>query len=99
MGKMQNTPWIIPACVDTDWNKAYNKLWRIIGSQEGALCYIKGSDFYNLILKYSDELPPSYGMYIDELRKKGRSTSRVDYYKDLIESLPKEQRMYFYGDL
>ena len=99
VGKMQNTPWIIPACVDTDWNKAYNKLWRIIGSQEGALCYIKGSDFYNLILKYSDELPPSYGMYIDELRKKGRSTSRVDYYKDLIESLPKEQRMYFYGDL
>ncbi len=99
VGKMQNTPWIIPACVDTDWNKAYNKLWRIIGSQEGALCYIKGSDFYNLILKCSDELPPSYGMYIDELRKKGRSTSRVDYYKDLIESLPKEQRMYFYGDL
>ena len=38
-------------------------------------------------------------MFIDELRKKGRSTSRVDYYKDLIESLPKEQRMYFYGDL
>ena len=51
VGKMQNTPWIIPACVDTDWNKAYNKLWRIIGSQEGALCYIKRSDFYNLFLK------------------------------------------------
>lgn len=97
--KMLNTPWVIPTCVNTDWEKAYNKLWRIIGPQDTAVCYIKGSEFYNLVLKFNDELPPSYGGYIEELRKKDLSTSRVDYYKLLIDNLPEDQRLYFYGEV
>lgn len=97
--KMVNTPWVIPSSENTDWNKSYNKLWRIIGPQDTDLCYVKGPDFYNLILKYSDELPPSYGAYIEELRGKDISTNRVDYYKSLIDNLNEEQRLYFYGDI
>lgn len=97
--KMVNVPWIIPACNKTDWDKAYNKLWRIIGPQETAKCYIKGPEFYNLILKYTDALPPSYGGYIDYLRNKESSTSRVDYFKDLINSLDEQNRFLFYGDI
>ena len=97
--KMVNVPWIIPACNKTDWDKAYNKLWRIIGPQETAKCYIKGPEFYNLVLKYTDALPPSYGGYIDYLRNKESSTSRVDYFKDLINSLDEQNRFLFYGDI
>lgn len=97
--KMLNTPWLIPCCSNTDWNKAYYRLWRTIGPQDSARCYIKGSEFYNLILKVSDALPPSYGGYIEELRKKDISTSRVNYYKSLIDSLTEDQRFYFYGEV
>ena len=34
---------------------------------------------------------------MDLLRKKGLSTSRVNYYKDLIDGLDVEQRYHFYG--
>lgn len=97
--KMVNVPWIIPACNKTDWDKAYNKLWRIIGPKETAKCYIKGPEFYNLVLKYTDALPPSYGGYIDYLRNKESSTSRVDYFKDLINCLDEQNRFLFYGDI
>lgn len=97
--KMLKSPWIIPACVNTDWEKAYNKLWRVIGPQDTATCYIKGPEFYNLVLKFSDELPPSYGGYIEELRNKDLSTSRVDYYKYLIDSIKEEKRLYLYGEV
>lgn len=96
---MLNTPWVIPVYGKTDWDKAYNKLWRIIGPQETAKCYIKGPEFYNLVLKFTDVLPPSYGGYIDYLRKKELSTSRVDYYKDLVNSLDEQNRFLFYGDI
>lgn len=99
VSEMLNTPWIIPAYKNTDWDKTFNRLWRVIGSQDSAICYIKGPDFYNLILKFSDEIPPSYGGYIEELRKKEFSTSRVDYYKRLIDSLSEDRRMSFYGEI
>ena len=99
ISKMINTPWLIPSCYNPDWNKAYKKLWTIIGHQDTAICYIKGPDFYNLICKFSDELPPSYNKYIDELREKDRSTSRINYYKDLIDNLEDEQKILFYGEL
>lgn len=99
VSKMLNIPWVIPAYKNTDWEKAYNRLWRVIGSQDSAICYIKGPDFYNLILKFSDEIPPSYGGYIEELRKNDLSTSRVDYYKSLIDSLSEVRRMSFYGEI
>ena len=96
---MLNTPWVIPVYGKTDWDKAYNKLWRIIGPQETAKCYIKGPEFYNLVLKFTDVLPSSYGGYIDYLRKKELSTSRVDYYKDLGNSLDEQKRFLFYGEI
>lgn len=97
--KMVNVPWIIPAFKNTDWEKAYNKMWRIIGPKDTAICYIKGPDFYDLVLKFTDELPPSYGKYVDFLRDKELSTSRVDYYKELINSLDEPKRFQLYGEL
>lgn len=99
ISKMLKTPWVIPSNIDTDWDKAYYRLWRIIGPQEGADLYIKGSDFYNLVMKYNNELPITYNAYIEELRNKGLSTSRADYYKLLLDGLNEEQRLYVYGEI
>lgn len=99
VSEMLYTPWVIPAIINTDWDKAYKRLWRIIGPQDSASCYIKGPDFYNLILKFSDEIPLSYSEYIEELRNSNLSTSRVDYYKRLIDSLPEDKRLSFYGEI
>jgi len=93
---MQSKPWIIPSTENTDWDKAYYKLWKIIGPQESAIHYIGGSKFYKLIMDLCDDIPPSYSQYIEQRRSNELSTSRVDYYKDLIDHLDEENRMQFY---
>lgn len=90
---MQNIPWIIPEREKTNWDIAYNRLWKVV---DNAIYYIKGSDFYKLILDLYDNIPPSYNEYIEERREKGISTSRVDYYKDLINLLDDDARYQFY---
>lgn len=93
---IQSKPWVIPTTENTDWDKAYYKLWKIIGPQDSALHYIGGSKFYKLIMDLCDDIPPSYSQYIEQRRSKELSTSRVDYYKDLIDHLDEEKRMQFY---
>ena len=90
---MQNIPWIIPEKEKTNWVIAYNRLWKAV---DNSIYYIKGSDFYKLILNLYDNIPPSYNQYIEERRKKGISTSRVDYYKDLINLLDEDTRYQLY---
>lgn len=93
---MKQKPWVIPSVLETNWDKAYLKLWKTIGPQDSAIHYVGGSQFYKLILELADNIPPSYSQYIEERRKKELSTSRVDYYKDLINHLDEEKRKEFY---
>ena len=90
---MQNIPWIIPEKEKTNWDRAYNRLWKVV---DNSIYYIKGSDFYKLIFNLYDNIPPSYNEYIEERRKKGISTSRVNYYKDLINLLDDDTRYQLY---
>jgi len=89
-------PWMIPEVEKTDWDKAYNRLWRIIGPEEGAIHYIGGSDFYKFVFDLCDDIPPTYSEYIKLRRKKDLSTSRSIYYKDLIDHLDPEKRFELY---
>lgn len=93
---MQNIPWIIPEKEKTNWDRAYTKLWKAIGEKEKAIFYISGTKFYSFILDLYDNIPSSYNQYIEERRKKGISTSRVDYYKDLINLLDDDTRYQLY---
>lgn len=93
---MQKIPWIIPEKEKTNWDRAYTKLWKAIGEKEKAIFYISGTKFYSFILDLYDNIPPSYNQYIEERRKKGISTSRVDYYKDLINLLDDDTRYQLY---
>ena len=95
--KMLGAPWLFPSINNVDWDRAYNRLWRIIGPQESALYYMSGPKFYDLVSSLTDDLPPSYMKYMDLLRKKGLSTSRVDYYKYLIDGLDEQLRYLIYG--
>lgn len=96
---MLKIPWVIPAVENTNWDKAYFKLWKIIGPQDTAIHYVGGSKFYKLIMDLCDDIPPSYSQYIADRREKDLSTSRVDYYKDLINHLEEDKRKEFYVNI
>ncbi len=96
---MKQKPWIIPDKYNTNWDKAYTKLWKIIGKQNDALYYIGGSQFFKFVLELTDDIPPSYSQYIEQRRNIDLSTSRVDYYKDLIDSLDEEKRFQLYVNI
>jgi hypothetical protein len=96
---MLKTPWVIPTVDNTNWDKAYFKLWKIIGPQDTAIHYVGGSKFYKLIMDLCDDIPPSYSQYIADRREKDLSTSRVDYYKDLINHLEEDKRKEFYVNI
>lgn len=96
IAKMQQIPWVIPTVHETNWDKAYLKLWKTIGPQDTATHYVGGSQFYKLIIELAEDLPPKYSQFIDERRQKELSTSRADYYKDLLNHLDEEKRKEFY---
>lgn len=94
---IRELPWIFPSLNKTDWDKAYFKLWKVIGPQESASHYIGGSQFYKIIMDLCDDIPPSYSEYIELRKKKDISTSRVKYYKDLIDHLTEDRRASLYA--
>ena len=94
---MQNIPWIIPKKEETNWDRAYHKLWKAIGEEGKAIFYISGPKFYSFILDLYDNIPPSYNQYMKDRKEKAPfSTSRVDYYKDLINLLDDDTRYQLY---
>jgi hypothetical protein len=96
---MKQKPWIIPEVEKTDWDRAYNKLWKVIGSQDTAIHYIGGSQFYKFVYELCDDIPPSYSNYIEQRKGKELSTSRMNYYKDLIDHLDEEKRFQLYVNI
>lgn len=94
---MQNIPWIIPEREEINWDRAYHKLWKAIGEEGKAIFYISGPKFYSFILDLYDNIPPSYNQYMKDRKEKAPfSTSRVDYYKDLINLLDNDTRYQLY---
>ena len=85
-------PWIIPPYSNTNWDIAYNRLWKIIGPQNEARFYLGGPKYLDYVCRLDDSICSSYGMYIEERKNKGLSTSRVTYYKELLMSLEESKR-------
>jgi hypothetical protein len=96
---MLQKPWIVPPVDETDWDKAFFKLWKIIGPQDTTTHYLSGSQFYKFIMELCDDIPPSYSKYIEYRNKKELSTSRVDFYNDLINHLDEEKRIELYVNI
>lgn len=91
--KMQSIPWVIPEYKNTNWIAAWNKLWKIIDSQP---FYQSGPMFMKYIFELDETVENDYYRYMEFRRTKGLSTSRKDYFRDLIDGLDEEKRYEFY---
>ena len=90
---MQAVPWVIPEYQNTNWLAAWNKLWKIIDSQP---FYQSGPMFLKYICELDNTVETDYYRYIEYRRNKELSTSRKDYFRDLIDGLDEAKRYEFY---
>lgn len=77
-----------------NWIAAYNYLFAALNSENKAL-YVGGSTFCRMVQQV-DTGSPSYQQLIALRQQQGKSTSRKDFYWDLIQGLPEEQRFRLY---
>lgn len=77
----------------------YEELWAMIGDEDSAPFYIKGSTFLNMARPYLKNYVGDYMSYIDERRNKGLPSSRRIWYRELYLDMPSDQRKDFLNDL
>ncbi|WP_247360334.1 hypothetical protein [Ralstonia pseudosolanacearum] len=77
-----------------NWIAAYNYLFAALNSENKAL-YVGGSTFCRMVQQV-DPGAPSYQQLIALRQQQGKSNSRKDFYWDLIQGLPEEQRFRVY---
>lgn len=65
----------------------YNKFFDSLPKEEEAIGYITGSKFINIARQYNESIP-KYSKYIDLRREDGLSTSRRDFFKDILDRFP-----------
>lgn len=94
INRIKNLPWVIPVYGNADWSKAFNKLWKVIGEQNVAPYYLSGPAYLKMVSSLDDSVTPDYMTYIEERRKSEQSTSRINYFKDLLLNLPNDDLRY-----
>jgi hypothetical protein len=73
-----------------NWTGIWNRLWRIIDSPGN--CYFSGPRFLRTVTEVSLDLP-AYGELMESRRTAGRSTSRKDYFRDVLMDLEETIRI------
>ncbi len=73
-----------------NWIQIYNRLFELINIQGDT--YYGGTKFLNTIREVNFNVP-SYTNYIEQRRAENKSTSRRDYYFDLIMEQPENERI------
>ncbi len=79
-----------------NWIQIYNRLFEIINTQGDT--YYGGTRFLNSIREVNFNVP-SYMDYIDQRRVANKSTSRRDYYFDLLMEQPENERIQIVGSI
>lgn len=72
-----------------NWITAYNRLFKIINTDGET--YYSGPAFLNIAQEVDDSIP-SYHQYIEIRNQHGLSTSRKDFYWDIIRNLDDEKK-------
>lgn len=72
-----------------NWVRQFNELFNVI-NQEGE-AYFSGSRFLSVIREFDDTYP-NYSQYIEIRREENKSTSRKDYYYDILNEFDEETR-------
>lgn len=81
-----------------NWIAAYTILFNLINDNLDNNTYFSGSKFIKVIQKYNSSVP-NYNLYMEERKKKNLSTSRYDYYWDLIKELDDSSKLNFFNDM
>lgn len=99
MSHFLSMPWVIPDINNTDWDASYNILWRAIGVKDKCPAYITGPIFYSIASKIDNTIPPSYSQFYDTRKTDGKSLSRVDFFKDILDNMSVKLRYTMYAEL
>ncbi|NRA81333.1 MAG: hypothetical protein HRU18_24295 [Pseudoalteromonas sp.] len=75
--------------MNVNWITAYNRLFKIINTDGD--CYYSGSAFIQLAQQVDDSIP-NYNQYIQLRKQQGKSTSRKEFYWDIINKLEEPQK-------
>jgi len=76
--------------MSVNWITAYNRLFKIINNLEGDT-YYSGSAFLQLAQQVDDGIH-NYNQFIQMRKQQGLSTSRKDFYWDVINALQEQQK-------
>ncbi len=76
--------------MDVNWGRIFNMLFEIINSDGEA--YFSGSRFISKVREV-DPYFPDYSLYIPERKAKGKSTSRKDFFYDILLSFKEPERL------
>lgn len=84
--------------MNVNWTEAYNRLFDIInaGGNRMAPEYFSGVRFLRVVSRVDHSVPRRYDPFIEERRNKGLSTTRIDYYEDVLNNLNPEIRINAY---
>lgn len=80
--------------MDINWIRAYNRLWKIINGE----VYMSGSEFLS-VAREADDSIPSYNAFIEERRAKEQSTSRKDFFWDVIKAMSENEKLDFFNSM
>jgi len=75
--------------MSVNWITAYNRLFKIINTDGDY--YYSGSAFIQMAQQVDDSIP-SYNQFIQLRNQQGKSTSRKDFYWDIINSFEEPQK-------
>ena len=79
--------------------KVLDRIWNFIGKDNEAPFYLRGPEYFNTISSFVGLSSLTYSMYIDERKKRNKSTSRITWYRELFLKLKKEDIPAFLTDL
>ncbi len=74
-----------------NWLAAFSRLFLLL-DKSGTPAYHSGGDFIKVIQQY-DQGQPDYSLYIKERNNRGLSTSRKDFYWDILRGLDDSVRL------
>jgi hypothetical protein len=75
-----------------NWIEIYNRLFEIINQSDPN--YYSGPRFISIAKEFNPYFP-DYNLYIDERRRTRKSTSRKDFFRDILLNFPEEVRVRF----
>lgn len=81
-----------------NWIAAYTILFNLINDNSDQNTYFSGSRFIKFIQKYNPSVP-NYSLLMAERSNKSLSSSRYDYYWDLIGELDDANKFAFFTDV